>query len=182
MREGRIVVIGASAGGVEALRTIVAGLSPYFPAPILVVVHIPSGTPSALPRVLERSGPLPVAHARDGDELLPGHILVAPPDQHLVVHDGRVRLRRGPRENRQRPAIDPLFVSAARSYGPKALGVILSGALDDGAAGAAAIAAQDGTVLVQHPDDARISALPLAAMQAVRRAVLVPAAELVVAP
>jgi two-component system chemotaxis response regulator CheB len=124
---------------------------------------------------LERSGPLPAAHARHGDDLVPGRIFVAPPDHHLLVQDSRVVLSRGPRENRYRPAVDALFRSAARSYGPRAIGVVLSGALDDGASGAAAIAAQDGTVLVQSPQDARVPGMPNAVLATVRRARAAPA-------
>jgi two-component system chemotaxis response regulator CheB len=172
------VVIGASAGGLEALQQLVAALPPDLPAPVLVVVHLQASSDSVLPRVLARSGPLPAAHPRSGDPLRPGEILVAPPDQHLLVHDGTVRLSRGPRENRQRPAVDTLFRSAAAAYGPGVVAVILSGALDDGAVGAAAVAAQDGAVLVQDPQEARISSMPRAVLAAVRRARALPAAGL----
>jgi two-component system chemotaxis response regulator CheB len=178
MDAARIVVIGASAGGVDALKTIVAGLPADFPAPVLVVVHVPASGKSVLPQVLARSGPLPASHAQDGDEPKAGQILIAPPDRHLVLSDGRVRLRRGPHENTQRPAVDPLFVSVARAVGPRAIGVVLSGALDDGAVGVAAIAAQDGTVVVQDPDDARVSGMPRAALRAVRRAIPLPAEDI----
>ena len=172
------MVVGASAGGLEALQQLVAGLPADLPAPVLVVVHLQPSSESALPQVLSRAGHLPAVHARSGEPLQPGRIVVAPPDRHLLVHDSKVRLSRGPRENRQRPAIDVLFRSAAAGYGPGVVAVVLSGALDDGAVGAAAIAAQDGAVLVQDPEEARVTGMPRAALAAVRRARALPAAEL----
>jgi two-component system, chemotaxis family, protein-glutamate methylesterase/glutaminase len=174
----RLVVIGASAGGVQTLHELLGALPADLPATVLVVVHIPPVGESALPRVLARAGALPARHPRDGDPLTAGEILVAPPDRHLLVQDSRVRLRRGPWENRQRPAIDPLFRSAAAARGSGVVAVVLSGALDDGAVGAASVAAQDGLVLVQDPAEARVSSMPRAALAAVRRAQRLPAAEL----
>ncbi|NYJ05325.1 chemotaxis protein CheB [Petropleomorpha daqingensis] len=174
----RLVVVGASAGGLEALQQLVAGLPADLPAAVLVAVHLQPSSDSALPKVLARAGALPAAHPRTGEALRPGSIVVAPPDQHLLVHDSKVRLSRGPRENRQRPAIDALFRSAAAAYGPGVVAVVLSGALDDGAVGAAAVAAQDGVVLVQDPDEARVTGMPRAALAAVRRARALPAAAL----
>src|SRR3954454_14393461 len=174
----RLVVIGASAGGLDVLQQLVRGFPPDLPAAVLVVVHLQPGPDSALPKVLARSGPMPALHPRNGDPLRAGQIVVAPPDRHLLVHDSRVRLSRGPRVNRQRPAIDVLFRSAASAYGPGVVAVVLSGALDDGAAGAAAIAAQDGAVLVQDPEEARVTGMPRAVLAAVRRARARPAAEL----
>jgi two-component system chemotaxis response regulator CheB len=173
-----LLVIGGSAGALEPLRRIVADLSTTFPAPVLVTLHLPSGGRSVLPEVLEGAGPLPARHPRHGEELVPGTIFVAPPDRHLVVRDDVVHLSRGPRENRHRPSVDALFNSAARWHGPGVVAVVLSGALDDGAAGAAAVAAQDGAVVVQDPDDASVTGMPLAASRAVRRALLVPSAEI----
>src|SRR3954454_1426348 len=174
----RLVVIGASAGGLDVLQQLVRGFPPDLPAAVLVVVHLQPGPDSALPKVLARSGPMPALHPRNGDPLRAGQIVVAPPDHHLLVHDSKVRLSRGPRENRQRPAIDTLFRSAAAAYGPGVVAVVLSGALDDGAVGAAAIAAQDGAVLVQDPDEARVTGMPRATLAAVRRARALPAAAL----
>lgn len=174
----RLVVVGGSAGAQPPLRTVLAGLPPDFPAPVLVTMHLAAGSTSKLPELLDADTPLTVRHARHGEALAAGIVLVAPPDRHLVVRDDVVHLSRGPRENRHRPAVDPMFTTAARWHGPAVAGVVLSGALDDGAAGAAAIAAQDGHVIVQAPDEARVSAMPVAAIAAVRRAQVVRAAEI----
>jgi len=167
---GNLIVIGGSAGAHAPLREIVAGLPSDLSAPVLVTVHLAAGARSRLPQMLDAAGPLRAQHARHGDPLEPGTILVAPPDRHLVVHDDVAYLSRGPRENRHRPAVDPLFTTAARWHGPAVVGVVLSGALDDGAAGAAAIAAQDGVVIAQDPEEALIPTMPQAAAGAVRRA------------
>jgi two-component system chemotaxis response regulator CheB len=173
-----LVVIGGSAGAMSPLREVVAALPADFPAPVLVTLHLAAGARSVLPRLLDSAGPLTARHPRNGEELRAGTILVAPPDRHLVVHGPTALLSRGPRENRHRPAVDALFNSAARWHGPGVVGVVLSGALDDGAAGAAGVAAQDGTVLVQDPEEARISGMPLAAVRAVRRAHVLPARDI----
>jgi two-component system chemotaxis response regulator CheB len=165
----RLIVLGGSAGAHGPLLEIVAGLSPDLSVPVLVTVHVAAGTRSRLPQILEAAGPLAARHPRHGEVLQAGSILVAPPDRHLVVHDGVVYLSRGPRENRHRPAVDPMFTTAARWHGPGVIGVVLSGALDDGAAGAAAIAAQDGVVIAQDPQEALHPSMPQAAVDAVRR-------------
>jgi len=161
-----VVVVGASAGGVDAIQAMVAGLPPEFPASLLVVVHRTAAGPTVLPQILARHAALPVAFARDGEPLERGQIYVAPSDRHLLVHDDRVRLSSGPRENGHRPAIDPLFRSAARSAGPRTIGVILSGLLDDGAIGMKLVKRLGGAVLVQDPEEARFSGMPLAAIRA----------------
>jgi two-component system, chemotaxis family, protein-glutamate methylesterase/glutaminase len=160
-----IVVVGASAGGVEALRTLVAGLPEGFPAALFIVLHVPP-TGSVLPTILARAGKLPAAHARDGDAIEHGRIYVAPPDYHLLLDGDVVRLERGPRENGHRPAIDPLFRTAAIRHGERVAGVILSGSLDDGVAGLAAVKRLGGTVLVQDPADALYPAMPKSAVEA----------------
>jgi two-component system chemotaxis response regulator CheB len=131
----QIVVIGASAGGIDALRTLTAALPSEFPAPICIVLHTPPQSPGMLPDILSRSGPLTATNARNDERIRAGHIYVAPPDCHLIAEPGKLCVTKGPKENRFRPAIDPLFRSAAQIYGPGTIGVLLTGSLDDGTAG-----------------------------------------------
>ena len=160
-----IIVIGASAGGVEALAQLVRGLPPDLPAAVFVVLHIsPDGT-SVLPNILNRCGPLPAAHPEDNQAIQHGRIYVAPPNKHLLVKNGHIRLTRGPRENRNRPAVDPLFRTAARWYGPRVVGVVLSGMLDDGTAGLLAIKSRGGTAIVQDPGEAFYAGMPRNAIE-----------------
>ena len=159
-----IVVIGASAGGPEALAEIVQRLPPAFPASIFVVVHFPAAVSSVLPRLLGRAGPLPAIHPEDGDPILPGHIYVARPDCHLAIQDRRVRVTGGPRENGHRPAIDPLFRSAAHAAGPRVIGLVLSGNLDDGTAGLLTIKQRGGITVVQSPETAQYPGMPRSAI------------------
>ncbi|WP_433790362.1 chemotaxis protein CheB [Actinoplanes sp. CA-252034] len=173
-----LIAVGASAGGVEALRALVRGLPPDYPGALLVVLHVPRSAPSALPGILSRSGPLPAGPARDGEPVQAGHVYVAPADHHLLLHDGHLRLSRGPAENGHRPAVDPLFRSVARVAGRRAIGVVLSGARDDGASGLAAIASRGGTTVVQEPADALQPWMPRAALEAVTPDHVVPAAEI----
>src|SRR2546423_8105811 len=131
-----IIVIGASAGGVQALTELWRALPADLPAAVFVVVHTSPSSPGILPMILDRAGPLSAAHASDDERIRHGHIFVAPPDHHLlVVKNDRVRIVRGPKENGFRPAADPLFRTAARVYGPRTVGVVLSGGLDDGTEG-----------------------------------------------
>jgi len=160
MRTKRVVVVGASAGGIEALRTLVSGLPADFAAAVCVVLHISPESPGILGDILSRSGPLPAIPAVNGEPLQPGRVYVAPPDCHLLVEPGRLRVTKGPRENRFRPAIDPLFRSAAQVYGPGAIGVILTGSLDDGTAGLWAIKQLGGTAIVQDPAEALFTSMP----------------------
>src|SRR5438105_1971968 len=118
-----LIVIGASAGGVEALRALVRDLPPDLPAAVCVVLHVAPHAPSMLPIILSRAGPLPAQHPVDGAAIQAGRIYVAPPDHHLLVERGVLRVLRGPKENRSRPAVDPLFRTAARAYGPRVVGV-----------------------------------------------------------
>jgi two-component system, chemotaxis family, protein-glutamate methylesterase/glutaminase len=159
-----IVVVGASAGGVETLASLVRPLPPDFPAALFIVLHIPPDSTSHLPRILMHKGSLPAAHAVDGEPIVPGRIYIAPPDRHLIVEPGYVRVSHGPRENRARPAVDPLFRSAARAYGSRVISVILSGALDDGTAGAMAVRQQGGISVVQQPEDALFPGMPTSAI------------------
>src|SRR5262249_6342259 len=139
-----------------------------FPAAVLVVMHVaPEGT-SVLPDILKRAGELPARHAREGDTMRPGQIYVAPPDNHLVVEDGRLRVAHGPKENRHRPAIDPLFRSAARWYGPRVIGIVLTGSLDDGTAGLLSIKKRGGVAIVQDPEDALCGEMPRSALEVVK--------------
>jgi two-component system chemotaxis response regulator CheB len=161
MNSGRdIVVVGASAGGVEALKNLAALLPGDLPAALFVVLHMPEHGRSALPGILARAGRLPAAQAVDGEPVEHGRVYVAPPGEHLELRRGGVHLGRGPRENGYRPAIDRLFVTAARSYGPRVTGVILSGALDDGTLGLMEVWRAGGAPLVQDPSEALYPAMP----------------------
>lgn len=159
-----IIVVGASAGGVEALIQLVAALPTDLPAAVFIVLHVPPSNPSILPRILTTHGALPAIHPTDGVPIERGRVYVAPPDHHLMVEQNTVRIVRGPRENNHRPSVDVLFRSAARTYGPRVIGVVLSGTLDDGAAGLAAITRQGGIGIVQDPDEALFSGMPRSAM------------------
>ena len=160
-----IIVVGASTGGVEALTQMVRGLPAGLPASVFIVCHFPPGSRSVLPEILSRSGTLLASHAIDGERFYPGQIYIAPPDHHLLLGpDGRMRLSRGARENHHRPAVDPLFRSAARYYGPRVIGVILTGALYDGTAGLMAVRSSGGLGVVQDPDEALVAAMPQKAM------------------
>jgi two-component system chemotaxis response regulator CheB len=154
-----IIVVGASAGGVEALRTVVAGLPIDLDAAVFITLHIGAHR-SDLPWLLSRAGLLPASHPVDGEEIRAGHVYVAPPDHHMLVEVGSIHLTKGPRENCARPAVDPLFRSAARAYGSGVIGVILTGGLNDGTAGMYEVKAQGGTTVVQDPADSVTPNMP----------------------
>jgi two-component system chemotaxis response regulator CheB len=162
-----IIVIGTSAGGVSALKELVAGLPADLEAAVMVVLHLGASDPSYLHEILGRHAALPVSQAEDRDPVRPGRILVARPDYHLVLEDESVRLVRGPKENRCRPSIDALFRSAAFTYGPRVVGVVLTGTLDDGSAGLWWIKERGGTAIVQDPNDAEFPAMPRNALSQV---------------
>src|SRR5687768_379913 len=168
MQTKRVVVIGTSSGGIEALRTIIGALPRDFDAAIAIVMHTAPQSPGVLPDIIRRAGPLDAPAVRSGEELRPGVVYVAPPDHHMLIEPGRIRLTRGPRENRFRPAIDPLFRSAAQVYGPAAIGVVLTGNLDDGTAGLLAIKQLGGTAIVQDPEEALYPSMPQSALRHVK--------------
>lgn len=162
-----IIVIGASAGGVEALIQVVKGLPVDLPAAIFMVLHITPYGKSVLPSVLSRAGWMPAVHPRDYETIQMGRIYVAPPDYHLLVKPGYVRLTRGAKENGHRPAVDPLFRTAAAAYGHHVVGVVLSGTRDDGSLGMLEIKNAGGITIVQDPSDAAYPGMPRSAMERV---------------
>jgi two-component system chemotaxis response regulator CheB len=173
-----IIVIGASLGGVEALQRLVARFPKDLPATVFIVLHVPSGYQSRLPEILSRSGPVPASHPKDGEPLQATRIYVAPNDRHLLVEPGRVRVVKGPLENNHRPAVDPLFRSAALAYGVRVVGVVLTGALNCGTSGLIAIKSQGGVAVVQDPADAYCGDMPRSALEYVAADYCVPLAEL----
>lgn len=160
-----IIVMGASAGGLSAFNRIIKQLPEHLNAAVFIVWHLSPYTTSILPEILNRAGKLQAKHPADGESIQPGKIYVAPPDRHLLLEPGQVRLTKGPKENRFRPAVDPLFRSAAYAYGSRAIGVVLSGALDDGTAGLWTIKDRGGIALVQDPADAEQPSMPASALK-----------------
>jgi two-component system, chemotaxis family, protein-glutamate methylesterase/glutaminase len=173
-RRRDLVVIGASAGGVETLRRVVGGFAPDLPAAVCIVLHVSPGSPSALAGILQRAGSLPCRPARDRDVLELGQILVAPPDHHLVIEDRHVRLTVAPPEKGHRPGIDVLFRSAAHACNDRVIGVVLSGTREDGTAGLTEIKAHGGAAVVQDPDDALYGGMPASALAHVAVDAVVP--------
>ncbi|MBW3570461.1 MAG: chemotaxis protein CheB [Gemmatimonadetes bacterium] len=178
MEERDIVVIGASAGGVEAVAALVEALPRDLSAAVFIVVHFPPHSTSVLPRIITRRGGMTAMHPEDGTPIELGCVYVAPPDRHLIVEQGHVRLVRGPRENGARPALDPLFRSAARAYGARVIGVVLTGNLDDGTAGLMAVKSAGGLAVVQHPDDALYAGMPSSALRHVQADHVAPLGEI----
>lgn len=168
MAKRDIVVIGASTGGVELMLDLVGELPPRLQASLFLVIHTAPGFLSDLPELLSRRGPVPAVHAQHGDRIEPGRIYVAPPDNHLLVRAGFVEVVRGPRENGHRPAVDPLFRTASWSYGPRVVGVVLSGHLDCGTAGLMSVKARGGVAVVQEPATAAAADMPLSALRRVQ--------------
>lgn len=173
-----VIAVGASAGGIGPLTELIGALPADFPAALLVVVHLLPGGSSMLSAILNRAGPLEATSARDGEPIGPGRAYVAPPDRHLLMRDGAVRLTRDPAEKGHRPAIDPLFRSVADDAGPRAIGIVLSGALDDGAAGLAVLKLHGGLAVVQEPGDALYPSMPRNACSATEVDRVVPARDL----
>lgn len=177
-RQRDIVVIGASAGGVEALLALVTTLPADFPAPIFVVQHIGADSPSVLPQLLSAVSALPAKHPQDGELIQPGIIYVARPDHHLLLEDDHILVTRGPKENRFRPAIDALFRSAAYTYGPRVIGIVLTGYLNDGTSGLWWVQRLGGLAVVQDPHDAQMPDMPANALEYVAADHVVPLREL----
>lgn len=163
MQINHIVAVGSSAGGIGALRKFASFLPPDLNAPALIVQHLSPIYASELPQVISRRCSLPAAFAVDGSELENGHIYIAPPDHHLLVKDGKLCVTRGPKENRFRPSVDALFRSVAYGYGKKAIGIVLSGALDDGTSGLWSIKHLHGVTMIQDPAEAEFDSMPLSA-------------------
>lgn len=173
-----IIVLGASTGGFEALKSLVGGLPEDLQASLFIVWHMSPDIRGMLPQVLNRANKIYAAHAYDKELVKPNRIYVAPPDHHLLIERGIVRITHGPKENRFRPAVDPLFRSAAYAYGPRVIGVILSGALDDGTAGLWTIKRRGGVAVVQDPLEAEVSSMPQNALREVEVDYCVPVSEM----
>jgi two-component system, chemotaxis family, protein-glutamate methylesterase/glutaminase len=178
MEDHHIIVIGASAGGFEPLKQIVRDMPARLNAAIFIVWHISPDVRGILPEVLNGFHTLNAANAKNMEEIKPGRIYVAPPDHHLIIETGYVRITKGPRENRFRPAIDPLFRSAAFAYGPRVIALILSGALDDGSSGLYAVKQKGGTTIVQDPADAEVPSMPRSAIKVAAPDHIVPVAHI----
>ena len=178
MAKRDIVVIGASAGGVYALKELVAALPADLPASLFIVLHVSANEPSYLPDILSYAGKLPASHGVDGERFQPGHIYLAPPDHHLLVEHDQLLVKKGPKENRFRPSIDALFRSAAYAYGPRVIGVVLTGMLDDGTSGMWSIKRLGGVSVIQDPQQAPYPSMPESVRQHVTVDYNVPIAQL----
>ncbi|MFD1139545.1 chemotaxis protein CheB [Larkinella insperata] len=178
MAKRDIIVIGASAGGVYALKELVAGLPADLEASIFIVQHVSPHSPSLLPKILAHVCKLPVSHPVDGELVQSGHIYVAPPDHHLLIEYDQVIVKKGPKENRFRPSIDALFRSAAYRYGPRVIGVVLTGLLDDGTSGLWTVKRLGGLGVIQSPDDAMYASMPQSVLEYVDVDHIAPVSEL----
>lgn len=174
----RVVVVGASAGGVPSLQALVAGLPADLNAAVFVVLHMSQYSTSNLADILQRHGPLRAVHAQDGEQIRTGRIYVSSPDHHLLVEGDRVVVKRGPKDNRFRPSIDALFRSAAYTHRERVIGIILSGMLNDGTSGLWSIKRFGGTAIVQDPGEAAVDSMPLSALDEVEVDHVLPAAEI----
>ncbi|MEX2231348.1 MAG: chemotaxis protein CheB [Cyclobacteriaceae bacterium] len=173
-----IIVVGASAGGVKALTDFVKSIPEDFTGSIFVVLHVPPHSPSNLPGILTRAGALTAVHPKDGELIKPGRIYVAPPDHHMLLEGKSVLVKKGPEENRFRPSIDALFRSAAYVYGPRAIGIVLSGLLNDGTSGLWSIKRLGGLAIIQEPEDADYPSMPVNAIKYVAIDYAVPAQQM----
>jgi two-component system chemotaxis response regulator CheB len=178
MAKRNIIVIGGSTGSFEAFKTIAAGLPKDLEASIFIVWHMSPDVRGILAQVLNKFGPMYAAEAADGELIEPGRIYVARPDHHLLLENSHVRVTRGPKENRFRPAVDPLFRSAAYNYGPRVVGIVTSGALDDGTSGLWTVKHRGGVAIVQDPQDAEISSMPENALREVQVDYVLPVSEI----
>lgn len=178
MAKHDIVVIGASVGGVEALKQITAKLSADFQAAVFVVVHVSPNSSGLLPSILNRHSRVRAHTANDGEAILPGEVYVAAPDHHLILERDRVRVVNGPKHNRHRPAIDLLFRTAARNFGERVIGVVLTGFLEDGSSGLLAIKNAGGIAIIQNPEDAEVASMPRSALLQVQPDYCVPLVEI----
>jgi two-component system chemotaxis response regulator CheB len=173
-----IIVIGTSAGGFSALRSLLHQLPPDLPATIVIVQHMSSLHSSNLPALLQRAGNLKVSHPTDGERFVKNHVYVAPPDRHLMIEDGHIRLSQGPKENLTRPAVDPLFRSAALAFRGRVVGIVLTGELDDGTAGLWSVKYRGGITVVQDPLDAEHPSMPRSAANNVKIDYCLPLSEI----
>ena len=167
MAKRNIIVVGASSGGFPAIQELIRSLPGNLEAAIFVVWHMSPDVQGVLPQALNKVTTLHAAHAIDHEPIVNGRIYVAPPDHHLLLEKNEVRVSRGPKENRFRPAVDPLFRSAAYVFGPRVIGIVLSGALDDGTSGLWFIKHRGGIAIVQHPSEAEVPSMPENALKAV---------------
>ena len=174
----KLIVIGASAGGVEELVKLCRSLPKDLSAAVMIVLHTPATSVSLLPEILSRAGSLPARHARNEEEIRPGNIYIAPPNHHMLVNKNRLYLTLSPRENGHRPAVDSLFRSAAQAHGPHVIGIILSGTLGDGAMGLLEIQRAGGTTIVQDPSEALFSGMPVSAIQKTRVDFILPSKDI----